>query len=219
MACARRRAHGTCVGCGRRYGGSIGCEGRAFVSPRPGLVRIAMEVPERLHVHLFRRADGWRLMHAITKECVKLPNERGDTPRLHFTDGFGYILDCDKSVWVQDILQTRLVEHEDIGFVILCGEDATTLQGALTSDKVRHVPLGEGTSVGVANVHVFDMTQPQGCRIWWGLNSIWEVVGLVGRACDWLSNWTTRWWTKKWAKLGLAPVHYRSGSSTLTLPG
>lgn len=130
-----------------------------------------------------------------------------DLLRLDFADGFGYIVDGDKSVWAQDILHKRLVEHDDVGFVTFCGDDATTLQDALTSHKVRHVPLGEGNAIGLANVYVFDIGQFHGCRIWWGLNSVWEVVG---RVCGWLSNWV-RWWTKKFARLGFGPLHYRPG--------
>lgn len=168
-----------------------------------------MEAPDRGLVSSYHRGDGAFLRHSGTGERVGIDPALWGASMEIDGDGFCKLVQGETEVWASDIFRCRLVVDEDVGPVILDGEDATHLQERWQAHRKIMVPLLSGSgSFGLA-AYLFTWSQGVESKIWWGLASTFEAAGMCNESPGkWVSNWY-RWWDKRCRLLDLPPPHLR----------
>ena len=123
---------------------------------------------------------------------------------MSFTaDGFAFASHpgLDDAVWASDLFNLSAATVDDKGLVILDGVSVSTYHEFLKLHRRRHLLLKHGAACLGLVIWVFAHEQPGGCRVWWGLSTVWKELKVSAlRPTDWLSNWW-RWWEKRAAKL------------------
>ena len=181
-----------------------------------------MEVQDQGQVTLHIGPAGATLRHKITREVAALPataNPHGCL--LAFDDeGFAFAshAEVEEAVWASDLFRLKAARVEDGQLMILDDSSAWSFQEHMSRFRRKHMSLKVGAEQLMLVCWIFTHIQLGGCRVWWGLTTLWHALEMSEvKAHEWLSNmW--RWFSKKASKLQLHYPHMRQSVRGLAGP-
>jgi hypothetical protein len=172
-----------------------------------------MELQDQGQVTLHIGPSGASLRHKVTREVVALPATADPHGWfLAFDDeGFAFAshADIQGAVWASDLFRLRAARAEGGQLMVLDDSAAWSFQEHMSKFRRKHLLLKVGAKQLMLVCWIFTHIQFGGCRIWWGLTTLWHALEMSQvKAHEWLSNmW--RWFAKKASKLQLHYPHMR----------
>lgn len=177
-----------------------------------------VELQDQGQVTLHIGPSGATLRHKVTREAVALPATAD--PRgwfLAFGEGgfaFASHADVEEAVWASDLFLLKAARLED-GQTIT---SAWTFQEHMSRFRRKHMLLKVGAKQLALVCWISTHIQYGGCRIWWGLATLWHALEMPEvNAHEWLSNMWRRF-SKKASKLQLHYRHMRQSVGGLAGP-